>query len=441
MELHQALVALDLTTLALFHDHRSGATRLELRRDWDDGVEFSRYAHDFHWDSVPRGTSPHLGDVDGRAALAREGCGAALQRLETLVREGRHEMIVLKVHRGLGIRACNNVHSSVLGRGNGLHAVRAGGIRRHEPDEAEGDVLVDGLNLGRAMSFKNAAAEIPFGGTKMTVQCEPFALDDLARLGFIAYCIDSGRFMTGPDMGFPTELSDALRGRFTRNILGGPGGSMGPTGTPTAAGCFAAMCEAANVVWGGGWAGKTVAIQGIGAVGLPLARLLREAGARLVVSDVSSSRLQTARAELGDVTVVEPGRILGHPCDVLSPCAHGGVLDEATIAALDCRMVYGSANNQLAATSVEREIELAARLAARGILYQPDWTHNTAGVMAGYEEYLHQENARMDRVMPRVRKVCGDGTRDLLRAALASGRTPTAVAYERIERRIYGAPA
>ena len=156
----------------------------------------------------------------------------------------------------------------MLGLNNGYHAIRAGGVRRHEPDEPESEVHIDGLNLGRAMSFKNAAAQIPFGGNKMTVRCLPFALDDEPRLGFLAYCIDSGNFMTGPDMGFSPKLSDAMRARFTHNIMGGPGGSMGPTGTPTAEGCFMAIEQASRPGWNGGLRGRSVAIQGLGAVGM-----------------------------------------------------------------------------------------------------------------------------------------------------------------------------
>ena len=54
-----------------------------------------------------------------------------------------------------------------------------GGIRRHEPEEDEIDVFIDGMNLGRGMTFKNIAADIPMGGCKITVQMEPVDLDDL----------------------------------------------------------------------------------------------------------------------------------------------------------------------------------------------------------------------------------------------------------------------
>lgn len=438
MELHRALTDAGLTTFRLSSDFRTGRTELLLERRWAPDLDFAGYGRAFAVDQVPCVEPRALGDAEARALLATAGAGPALATLEDLVRRGRHEMVVLHVHAGLGMRAALAVHSTVLGRNNGRHALRAGGFRRHEPAEPEGDVLVDALNLGRAMSYKNAAAQIPYGGCKMTVQAGPIALTDDARLGFLAWCIDAGHFMTGPDMGFTPEHADALRARFTRHVLGGSKGALGPTGVPTALGCSLAIAEAARLHWGGaGLAGRRAAVQGLGAVGLPLAKHLRDAGMRLVVADLDAGRLERARAELGAVDVVAPEEILSVECDLLSPCALGGILDEAAIDRLRCSMVYGSANNQLRAVTVEEEIRLARRLAARGILYQPDWTHNTAGVIAGAEEYAHQEDARLDRVLPHLERVCRDGTRALLEEARRTGRTPTELATERIDALLY----
>jgi glutamate dehydrogenase/leucine dehydrogenase len=270
------------------------------------------------------------------------------------------------------------------------------------------------------------------------VQCPPVSLDDEARLGFLAYCIDAGNFFTGPDMGFPPELADVLRARFTRNIVGGKGGALGPTGTPTARGCVAAMREVGRASWGSeDLRGRTVAIQGLGAVGLPLARLLKEIGAKVVVADRDPSRLAQAREALGELEVVSSETILQTPCDVLAPCALGGVLDAETIERLRCAALCGSANNQLKAVSQGEELALAERVRGRGILYPPEWTHNIAGVVAGFEEYVHGEEARMDRIDAHVERVCRAGIRQQLEEARATGRTPTAVAYAKVERLIY----
>ncbi len=438
MELHAALSSAGLTTLRLHHARRSGASRLALSREWDPELDFARYARGFEVDQLACREPIVLGDEQARTLLTRCGASASLGLLEELVDAGRHEMVVMQVNARLGMRAVNHVHSSVLGRNNGHHAIRAGGVRRHEPDEPEASALVDGLNLGRGMSFKNAAAEIPFGGCKMTVQCAPFALGDAERLGFLAFVIDSGHFMTGPDMGFSPELADVLRAGYTRQIVGGLRGPLGPTGAPTARGTFFALCASAQFAWGSeALAGRSVAIQGLGAVGLPLARLCAQEGARLIVADPDPERLARARKQLGELTVVEPGRVLEVEADVVCPCAVGAVLDPASIARLRCRILCGSANNQLAGTSQAREIELAVAVAQRGIVYAPEWVHNIAGVVAGYEEYANGEHARLANIERHVERVCRDGVAHLLEESRASGRTPTDHAYARVERVIY----
>lgn len=440
MELHAALAARELTTARLLRDERAGGFDLRLSRDWDPALDWAGYARRFCVDQVRCAAPVVLRDADARGLLLEAGASGALEDLEALMRAGGHEMIVMRVHAGLQMRAVNNVHSSRMGMNNGHHAIRAGGIRRHGVDEPEADVFVDGLNLGRGMSYKNAAAQIPFGGCKMTVQSRPFSLDDAARLGFVAYCIDAGHFFTGPDMGFVPELADALRARFTRNIVGGPGGVMGPTGVPTALGTFIAMQACAAERWGeGGLAGKTGLVQGLGAVGLPLARLMKSAQMKLLVCDTDRVRLEEARAELCGLQVVDPALALEAACDVLAPCALGGVLTAQVIDKLDCKIICGSANNQLAAVSKDQELVLAERVMARGIVYPPEWTHNIAGVLAGQEEYLHQDDAKMERLDPHLDRVCRVGTRQRLARSATSGMTPTVLAYEEVEQRIHRA--
>ncbi|MEQ8273316.1 MAG: Glu/Leu/Phe/Val dehydrogenase family protein [Deltaproteobacteria bacterium] len=433
MTLIEALAAEGLTELVLLR--RGDDFIATARRTFDDGLDFARFNRDFDTDTIDLATPRVLQDGEVRAI---DALGPTLQHLENSLHAGRHQMVVVKVHAGLGITTALFVHSSKLGRNNGLHALRAGGFRRHELTEDELDVLTDGANLSRAMSYKNAAADLPMGGCKMTVHAEPIALDDTQRLGFLAYTIESGRFLTGPDMGFLPDHADAMRAKYTRHVTGGARGVLGPTGTPTALGTFLAMKEAAAIHLGSeDLTGKVVAIQGLGAVGFPLARHLAEAGARLVVADPSEAALIRAHEEFGALDVVATDAILQTKCDVLAPCAFGGVLTPDTIEQLDCEMIYGSANNQLAATSKERELELAEMVAKRGILFQVDWTHNTAGVMSGFEEYVRGHEARASHLQPRLERVCRDGTRRILERARAEGRTPTAVAYDEVEARIY----
>jgi leucine dehydrogenase len=436
MELGAALVRLGMTTLEVRHEHASGSFEVWLSRDWDPATPFAAYAGPLWAHQVA--CEAAVGGPTARALLAEADALAALDEVERRMAAGRHERVQLRVAAPLEMRVATCVHSTRLGRRNGSDLHVAGGIRVHAAGASEQAALLDGLDLARAMSFKNAAAHVPFGGCKLVVQSPALSPGDAQRLGFLAHCIDVSEALTGPDVGFGVELIDALRARFTRNVMCGSTSPLGQTGSPTAQGVWQAIREAAAHLWGSpDLAGRRVAVQGLGAVGRPLALQLRRAGAALVVADPDPDRLRALQADLGTLTVEPPEQILSTECDVLAPCALGGVLDRDAIERLRCRMVYGSANNQLAAHDEDGELELAGRLAARGILFQPDWTYTMGGVLVGWEEYREQQNASAARVAAQIERCCAIGTRELLAAARQSGRTPTAEAYETWRRQVY----
>jgi leucine dehydrogenase len=124
-----------------------------------------------------------------------------------------------------------------------------------------------------------------------------------------------------------------------------------------------------------------VAIQGVGSVGMHLARILRREGMELVIADINSALAAQAQREFG-ARVLPPEEILSMDCDVLAPCALGGVLKSSSIHQLRARIVCGSANNQLATA------EDGDELARRQILYAPDYLANAGGLIRGAEFYL-----------------------------------------------------
>jgi leucine dehydrogenase len=437
MTLRSALTEANLDTLRLL-SVGDGRYELTLARTRPAEVDWSRFNQDFDTDTLAAPEARVLHDREARRLLAEAGADASLDVLEGLLAGGRHQLMTMRVAPALDMSCALFVHSSTLGRNNGMHALRAGGIRRHDPRMPELEVFADTSNLARAMSYKNAAASLPMGGCKMSIRADPIALDDLQRLGFLAYCIEAGRMLTGPDMGFTARHVDVLRARFTRHCTGGHQGALGPTGIPTAFGVFLAIREAVRHLEGApDLVGKRVAIQGLGSVGGALAEHLAGAGAHLIVADKDPAAVARVQGLLRDVEVVPPEALLFVPCDILAPCAYGGILTAEVIDQLACRMVFGAANNPLAAFSKEGEIALARRLQARGILFQIEWLHNTAGVMSGFEEYLRGPEATQDHLRPRLERVCKDGTARILSEAKARGLTPTEVAYEEIEALLY----
>lgn len=439
--LFRPLLEEDLTTLRIAHHWKTGRVAVRAAREWEPGTNWARYRRDFTWEDPLTADAACLGDRETRDIFRRHGLSDYLERVVALVVDARHQGVEAFFDRTQGIRFLSNMHSNTLGVGNGRHAVRAGGIRRHDPDTPELEVLVDGLNLARAMSFKNAAAGMPFGGSKITVQCPPVDLEDRRAVGFLAYCLDRSRSVTGPDMGFSPSLADVMhREGFSPNITGGLENRLGPTGGPTAYGVYLALKEAMAFRYGSdGLGGKRIVVQGLGAVGRPLVEehLMREA-VTVWCADVDPAAVEHLARRFPDrVRSLPVEEVLTAEADVFLPCAVGGILDEAAIRALRYHVVMGAANNQLRATTPEEEIRLARLLDERGILFQVDWIQNAGGVIAGMEEYLRGDEASVASVRVQVERACGLGTRENLAAAREAGVTPTEMAYRRYRERIY----
>ncbi|MEK6577102.1 MAG: Glu/Leu/Phe/Val dehydrogenase family protein, partial [Nitrospirota bacterium] len=142
-------------------------------------------------------------------------------------------------------------------------------------------------------------------------------------------------------------------------------------------------------------AGKTVAIQGIGKVGFYLAEILSKEGARVFLTDIDRSRTEDIINRFGG-EYIPPKDIFSVTADIFSPCALGGILNDETIPLLKCRIVAGSANNQL-------EDERHGRLLhERGILYAPDYVINAGGLINVANEI---EGYDKDKALSQVKSI------------------------------------
>jgi glutamate dehydrogenase/leucine dehydrogenase len=185
-----------------------------------------------------------------------------------------------------------------------------------------------------------------------------------------------GRFWTGADVGTSARDMDVISETgapyvFSRTPAHG---GAGDSSTWTALGVEAGQRTTCARLFGSeSLSGRRVVVQGAGSVGGELLERLLAAGADVAFSDVDPASVRRWR-ERG-VEFLEPERVLEAPCDVLAPCALGGILDAASIPRLRCRAVAGAANNQLGGP------EDAERLRARGILYAPDFVINAGGAI------------------------------------------------------------
>ncbi len=318
------------------------------------------------------------------------------------------------------------VHSTVLGPG-------FGGTRMKVYAEP-GDALRDVLRLSAAMTFKNAMAALPFGGGK-SVLAVPAIPEGEARAGLLHRYADlvagvGGSYVTACDMNTTEHDMDVIAERcphvMGRTVAAGGSGTSAPD---TAIGVFHGIRASLGHVFGSDDpSGRTIVIQGTGAVGGYLAGLLVDAGAKLVVSDIERERARRVADRVGGGTV-DADDVFDVPCDVFSPCATGAVLNTRTIPRLRCRIVAGAANNQLASD------EDAVRLATAGILYAPDFVVNAGGVLhlAGYERLgwtPEQVTARLATI--------GDTLRDVFDTADRDGVTPEVAAASLARSRIAG---
>ncbi len=332
-----------------------------------------------------------------------------------------HEQVLFGFDPVSGLKTIIAIHSTDLGP--------ALGGTRFFPYETEDDALVDVLRLAKGMTYKAAAAGLDLGGGKAVIIGDPHT-DKSERL-FRAYgrIVDSlqGRYITAEDVG--TDVADMeLVRRETRWAVGIPvpeGGSGDPS-PATARGLFAALEAVSERLWGTeDLAGRRVAVQGVGKVGHAFVRLLVEARAEVIATDAYEPSLRRAMDDFG-IKGVEPDAIYDIDCDVFSPCALGAVLNEETIPRLSCRAVVGSANNQLA-TDAD-----ADRLAARDILYAPDFVVNAGGLINVYEEMRGYSRTRAMHRVDSIR----DATRRILECAEREGLNPHVAAVRVAERRI-----
>jgi leucine dehydrogenase len=259
--------------------------------------------------------------------------------------------------------------------------------------------LRDVLRLARGMTYKAALAGVPFGGGKSVIirPRQPF---DRARLfrSFGRFVEDlGGRYITAEDSGTCLEDMAVIRS-MTRHVTGAAqshGGSGDPSPT-TALGVRRGIEAGVRFALGrGALRGVTVAVQGVGNVGYHLCRELAERGAQLLVADVDPAKVERA-VQTFSATAVSLQEIHRSVCDVFAPCALGGVLNDATIGELRCKVVAGAANNQLA------EARHGDALRSRGIVYAPDYAINAGGLIQVAQESIgydpHEVRRRTERI-------------------------------------------
>ncbi|MEI3604861.1 Glu/Leu/Phe/Val dehydrogenase [Pseudogracilibacillus sp. SE30717A] len=306
-----------------------------------------------------------------------------------LIEEHDYEQIVYCYDKESGLKAIIAIHDTTLGPA-------LGGTRMWNYSSEE-EAMRDVLRLARGMTYKNAAAGLNLGGGKAVIIGDPKSDKNEALFRAFGRYVESlnGRYITAEDVGTTEEDMDTIY-LETDFVTGTSSGGVGDPSPVTALGIYYGMKAAAEEAFGSNSLhGRTIAVQGVGHVAYNLCKYLHEEGANLIVTDINEEAVNRAVNEF-NAQFVDPDSIYGVECDIYSPCALGGTINDQTIEQLKAKVVAGSANNQLAES---RHGEL---LFEKGIVYAPDYVINSGGVINVADELQGYDR---ERVMKKVESI------------------------------------
>ncbi len=241
-----------------------------------------------------------------------------------------------------GLKGFIAIHSTARGP--------AGGGCRMWPYPTEQAAIDDALRLARAMSFKNAMADLDLGGGKSVIIGDSRTDKTPAMFEAFGRAVDTlgGHYWAAEDVGIsPADLAAARRTtRFVAGLEGHPAASGDPSPI-TAEGVKRGIELCVRRVLNRDLDGVRVAIQGVGHVGAYLAEKLAAAGAQLTLTDVNESALRAVADRVG-AHIVAPDAIYDVEADVFAPCALGGAINGSTVPRITAPIIAGGANNQIA---------------------------------------------------------------------------------------------
>ncbi len=314
-----------------------------------------------------------------------------MNTFEQMIDRG-HERVCFHQDPASGLRAIIAIHSTRLG--NGL-----GGTRRWHY-ATESDALYDVLRLSEGMTYKAATADLAMGGAKSVILLPKSGHDSSEAEGrAMGRFVDTfgGTYIAAEDVGVDPQFVDWMA-LETRHVMGGIRVSTGGDPSPyTARGTINAMrASLAHIGRRPDFGGLTVAVQGIGHVGRHLVAMLVEEGANVIAADICRDRVDRAVDDFG-VTAAAPEEILTTECDILAPCALGGVINVNLARKLQCRIIAGAANNVL-----DDPDEDAVALRNQGIIYAPDFVANAGGLIQLAGKYLGLTSQEVDQKIANI---------------------------------------
>lgn len=296
--------------------------------------------------------------------------GQIMFTFEKLYSEG-HEEVIFFSDPSCNLKAIVAIHNTVLGP--------ALGGTRMWPYHSIDDAIEDVLRLSKGMTYKAAVSGLNLGGGKGVIIGDPTKDKSEALFRSYGRFVESlnGRYITAEDVNIGVEDIEHIF--IETNNVSGVAQINGGSGNPapyTARGVFRGMEACLVKVFGDrSLKGKSVALQGAGAVGRHLGEILSKQGAKIFFADINEGNIKKFREIVPTAELVSADEISSLAVDVYAPCALGATINDKSIEKLKCKIVAGAANNQLA------ESRHGKILKEKGILYAPDYLINAGGLM------------------------------------------------------------
>lgn len=334
-----------------------------------------------------------------------------------------HEQVVFCNDEATGLKAIIGIHNTVLGPA-------LGGTRMWNYS-SEQEALTDVLRLSRGMTYKAAISGLNLGGGKAVIIGDADKIKNEALMRRFGKFVDSlgGRYITAEDVNMKTKDMEYVH-METDHVTGIPE-SMGGSGDPspvTAYGVYVGMKASAHKVFGSdSLAGKKIAVQGVGQVGMYLTEHLVKEGAKVFITDINETKLQKVAKKTG-AQVIGMDDVYDLDVDIYSPCALGATINDDTIPKLKAKVIAGAANNQL-----KDEKRHGYMLLDYGITYAPDFLINAGGLINVGAEYYG--NYSRERTMSQTEGIY-ETSLNIFKLAEAEGISNQEAAIKIAEQRI-----
>jgi len=333
-------------------------------------------------------------------------------KIENIKAKG-YERVIHATNETTKLNCIIAIHNTKLGPA-------LGGARSWEYHSFE-DQKRDALRLSEAMTLKNSICGINFGGGKAALNLKNVKkTPDLYQSygEFVEFL--KGEYLTAGDVNTSkedlVECSKATKYVYGINV---------ETSGPTSIGLFHAIKQTNNLINNSNDLRKIhISISGVGKVGGKLAILLSNAGAKITASSINHELIKNLKNKI-DLTEASPEDLFKTRCDIISPCALGGVINQSNQHQLKCKAIVGAANNQL------ENVKIAEWLLENKIVYSPDYLVNSGGVIAIACEINNTENLlneHLEKIADRLKPVLQESIKNKESTDLVARR----IAWKRI---------